>query len=1134
MTARDQDKRDVTTPMTALKAPACAKTVTNKQEGAEDDIADNDAKPSEDRCTTWPWWARGLAAAFGTLAFLTACLCGGVWWLAHSETRLESPDWLTQHIEQSLVDMAPDIRVSFGNISLFAQTSGQLHVALSDVSVVNLDGHLIAQLSALEAGLSGWDLLQGDTILRNGRVSGAFITVLRDKSGRLGLALGDAFSDDVDAPDVPTMITTLDNLAQSPLLEHLDDLEADGMTIRYEDARARRGWTVDGGRVLLERRDTSIMFTADMALLGGGASVASLQLHAESEIGKTSAQFGFALEDLPAQDIATQSPALAWLEALRAPISGTFRSGIDENGNLLDFDASLKIAEGVVQPSAATTPIRFQEASAAFRFLRKDSVLDFQKVTVLSDSVDVSLSGKAALRGVENGWLDDLEGQFSVSYLRLAEGLVFDQEETIEGADLAFKLRPNPFQITVGEVHVKDPRYPLKIKGQVSARADGWHTAIDAEIEETSPDTVLKLWPSSKLKGPRNWIAQHVHEGQITNAIFAMRLVPETRPDVFVDFNFEEARVSFADGFADVAKAGGHFSLYKDRMVVQLAKGETSPNSRPVDLAGSQIVVADFKQRPALFALELKSRGPVGGYLDYIDQEPLKILEKSGFSPDLATGQAVISGTLDMPIRGGLTKDDIRFNFGGTVRDAASDALLENKPLRSDSLDLTISNTLFTVSGRGTLSGAGFEGTYRQPLGTGERPVVDAEVDISDANLRALGITLPAGMLSGQGKGALTLAFGANTHRFDVTTNTRGLTMSLPHLNWRKPAGQVGSLSVSGTVGQTMSVDDIQLSAAGLTAAGSVDLTADGGFRALDLREMELANWLDVSGRLVGRGRQTPAVNLSGGNVDLRRATFGSAGAGSGGSSSVPMTVELNRLQVTDSIWLDRFRASFTASSAGMTGRFTGRLGGKTPVAGTMTPGAGGTSFFITGEDAGDIFAAAGFMDNVSDGAFELSFTPTRGFEGTYDGTMKIQGTRVRNAPAIGALLDAVSIVGILDEVNGSGIYFDTVEGSFRLTPHRAIITESSAVGPSMGVSLDGYYDLASGRLDMQGVLSPVYILNGIGRLFSARDGEGLIGFNFALKGTTDTPNVSVNPLSVFTPGMFREIFRRPVPKLEN
>ena len=55
-------------------------------------------------------------------------------------------------------------------------------------------------------------------------------------------------------------------------------------------------------------------------------------------------------------------------------------------------------------------------------------------------------------------------------------------------------------------------------------------------------------------------------------------------------------------------------------------------------------------------------------------------------------------------------------------------------------------------------------------------------------------------------------------------------------------------------------------------------------------------------------------------------------------------------------------------------------------------------------------------------------------------------------------------------------------------------------------------------------VFSPVYAINAIGSVLT-RKGEGLIGFNFDLWGDPDSPKVLVNPFSVLTPGMFREIF---------
>jgi hypothetical protein len=61
----------------------------------------------------------------------------------------------------------------------------------------------------------------------------------------------------------------------------------------------------------------------------------------------------------------------------------------------------------------------------------------------------------------------------------------------------------------------------------------------------------------------------------------------------------------------------------------------------------------------------------------------------------------------------------------------------------------------------------------------------------------------------------------------------------------------------------------------------------------------------------------------------------------------------------------------------------------------------------------------------------------------------------------------------------------------------------------------------------LQGVISPIYLLNGVGQIFSRRGG-GLFGFNYrADRHRLMRRNVSVNPLSVLTPGMFREIFRQ-------
>lgn len=154
------------------------------------------------------------------------------------------------------------------------------------------------------------------------------------------------------------------------------------------------------------------------------------------------------------------------------------------------------------------------------------------------------------------------------------------------------------------------------------------------------------------------------------------------------------------------------------------------------------------------------------------------------------------------------------------------------------------------------------------------------------------------------------------------------------------------------------------------------------------------------------------------------------------------------------------------------------------------------------------------------------------GQTGAYIGQLTINGPRLRNAPAMAELLNAVSIVGLLEQLGDTGINLGEVEARFRLDPRAIVVEQGTAVGPSMGISMDGVYDIANRRFDMQGVVSPLYMVNGVlGALFAPRR-EGLFGVTYRLTGTPENTRVAVNPLSILTPGIFREIFRRPPPEL--
>jgi len=61
-----------------------------------------------------------------------------------------------------------------------------------------------------------------------------------------------------------------------------------------------------------------------------------------------------------------------------------------------------------------------------------------------------------------------------------------------------------------------------------------------------------------------------------------------------------------------------------------------------------------------------------------------------------------------------------------------------------------------------------------------------------------------------------------------------------------------------------------------------------------------------------------------------------------------------------------------------------------------------------------------------------------------------------------------------------------------------------------------------SRTLSLNSALGAIPIL---GKVLIGRQGEGVVGITFAVKGSLDDPTVLVNPISVMTPGIFRQIF---------
>ncbi|MCA0942377.1 hypothetical protein LCM08_23155 [Salipiger pacificus] len=1071
----------------------------------------------------------GCGCGMGAVLLVALLLGGGIWYAMGRS--VSAPDWLRSAIEARLAEALPGTEVDFGDLRLRLQPDWLARIALTDVELRSTDGTPMLTLGLLEAGLAPTKLLQGEYELRVARVSGVQLTARRDAEGRLTMGFDELFGSGAPAPDIPTIMAQIDKLAADPRLSGLRALEADALTLRYEDARAGRAWTADGGRIGLRRDGAALALSGDVALLGRGDVPATLSFNAESPIGSGSASFGVTLNSLDAQDIATQAPALAWLNGLRAPISGSLRGSLTGASDLGEMSATLQIGAGVLQPRADTQPIPFEEARTYFSFDPATATLSFDEISVKSAIGTMVSDGRAVLEGLSQGMPDAMVGQFRFSRLEADPEGFFEDKLKLSGAETDWRLSFNPFRFELGRLRVTDPALPLRASGTLSAEEGGWHMALDAELDRLTPETLLAYWPPSAGEKARDWVEKNIYAGTFHDVKAALRLEPGGRLVPYLQSRFTGVELTYSRTLPRLYEGVGQLTFLRNRLTVALDSGEARPRQGGVlQGKGSSFVIPDLTERPMMGEVNVHATGSLEATLSFLDEPPLEVMKKANKPVALGTGEVAADVRIVTPLKHGVQREEITVIADGTVTGVESAEIVPGKVLSADELYVAVDDTGVSVGGKGDLSGAPFDGTWTQSFTPGAPGKVEGEVVLSEAVSQALGIGLPKGTFSGEGRGRvdITLAHG-QPPQLVLTSDMAGLGVSLPQLGWRLSQAGTGSLDLEATLGAPVSVEKLALKAPGLTAQGSVALNADGTLRRLSLPVLRAGGWLDGTAVLTGRGRNAaPAMRITGNALDMRGAPLGAAGGSGGGGG--PVEVAVNRLQVTDKIAIGNFQGKFS-TARGINGTFTGAVGGRAPIQGDVVPQNGGTAIRIRARDAGDVLKGAGVMQNIEDGTFDLTLVPVQGKSGEYDGALKIEGTRMQKNPAVVQLLDGISVVGIIDQLNGPGIFFSEVEARFRMTPQQIILTRSSATGPSMGISMDGYANLATGMMDMQGVLSPIYVINGIGQLFS-RKGEGLIGFNFNLRGPVADPAVSVNPLSVFTPGMFRDIFRRPPPQV--
>ncbi|MEM7766365.1 MAG: AsmA-like C-terminal region-containing protein [Pseudomonadota bacterium] len=670
--------------------------------------------------------------------------------------------------------------------------------------------------------------------------------------------------------------------------------------------------------------------------------------------------------------------------------------------------------------------------------------------------------------------------------------------------------------------------------------------SLEAEARVEGPldvPTVTGFWPVRLGDGARRFVVEKVEAGTVTEADATITLGRDSfrsgrlrDEDLDVRFTATDARVRYLSDLPPVDNATGTGRLTGNGIEIDLATGTVGS----WQLTSGSVAIPAFHPRGGDINILATGEGSATDMLNYVFNSDLQLEASTGFDPDRVTGDARASFEMRRPALDNVMLADMDFRVVAEVTDGGLEDLGAGFDLTGARARVDVDKTAVRVTGNGMAGPANIAFAWRDDFTDGDEPSqLTAQAIVTPDIMNAFGL-LGRPYLSGEIPVDVTATLDGNDLRTaDLDFDLTGSRIDLAEIGWLKPPGDAARAIVKYDFSGDAQIAsaDLQSQMAGLS--GDLILGPDGRLQRFDLRRAFLADRADVAGQIVRDADGGFTLSLEGPFLDASPlvadlGVLGAQGSGTGGTP-VRLTANVDRLRFgvdrdlleatfearTDQAGVDRMAASGTTATGDRIDARYQREGK-------------GADVSLVGEDAGFLMGALFGSDVLEDGTIDLSGRLE--WEGAPSNlVLTITGTRLRNAPILTQLLSIASLRGLVDTLGGEGVLFSEIRIPVQIVDGRYIMEGGRASGPALGLTLNGWLEPESQKLDLSGVLVPSFGVNSalggipiIGDLMVGREGEGILSLTYSVRGELDRAQVAVNPLSAVAPGVLRRIFENP------
>jgi AsmA-like C-terminal region/Protein of unknown function len=1111
-----------------------------------------------------------VAVVAGVLAYVK---------LLHGPISLKT---VASSIESSLNADLPGMSVKIEDAELRLASGGQLEIGLKNIRLLDGQNLQIAQAPAALVEFS-WRALRYRTIAAErvqlvsprinvaiGDHAAAAVPVAQrareaNETAPAAAAEG-AGQDVVDAPlgyvELVKMLVGATSRARrrEDAAAFLREFALTNATVIFDTGSRKSIWRAPRIELDFDHRKSRSLIDgrATIASLAGDSNVTFSMYEVESA---STVELSLGVERIVPRGFARSLPQLSVLESVGVPLAGDVRLTLTKTGEILAGKMALGAGAGQLDlPWLLGTPLTVDGGQLDITYDGVQKKFDVAPSHLLFGPSIVRFGGtvtKTQHPSEGLGWAMELAA--------LPGSTVADERgqpiaAVTQGVLTAFvvpergHMALSQFLLKVADTEIRAEGFVTDMTGTPSGRLDG--------RVGTMPAALLKgLWPRALSPNTRAWVAQRVTRGQVQNGTFRLA-VGEAQPGGGPG---SRATVAFEGAGVEVQAYGSLPPLEIPRMLVRLEGSSLEinapeaafvlPEGRRVPLKTGRFTAVDLTGEQPAAELAVRLASQLGPGLELIERLHGHSLKSFGLNPLAVEGRLEGAVKAVIPLVANASAADLKIDGKLRIADGRARQLIGPFDVSGANLAFDISDKAIDAKGEMLVKGVTTKIAWQYLLQTPpEKQPPLRIVATLDANERTL-LGLDVNDIV-QGDVPVEIIV-AKDQRGETQTKVRAdlgkAELVLENVAWRKPPGRAAIFQFDlgkGPQGRT-ELQNVKLAGDDVAVEGWMALGPDNKLREFFFPEfsVNVVTRLEVQGKL--RPDNVWEVKAKGPTYDgkdLFRSLFN---VGQLTERPVPPTKEKAGLELIAEIdnvigysetSLRGVRAKVARRADKMTAlEVRGTLDGGKPFVAELRTEAGGRRLMAQSSDAGQTLRLVGFYPNAAGG--ELKLETNLDGKGAADktGTLWVTKFAVLGDPIVSEVVQSgdgsqpaiATRAGPRRGVARERIEFDRLRLPFSVGHGQFVMTEASIIGPLHGAQIRGKIDFKTRTLNVGGTYVPVSGLNSaigsipvLGQLLAGPRGEGVFGMTYAVNGPINDPQVIVNPLSLVTPGILREIFQ--------